>query len=786
MFSSLRSQLTLLLVALLVLLALVTGYATLNTMRQDSEQQARQILKVATNVFRQTLQVRSDQLTDSVRLLAADFGFRQAVATAEQDTILSVLENHGARINANLAVLFRPDGELMAATAALSDHDALTRIFVQARAQQGAFSDIVNIDQHAYQIVLVPVRAPQIVAWVGMGFTVDEQLAQQIRVITGLDVSFSQNSVAGRRIISSTLTADQQTVVNQQAGYADLDVENILTDVPLHYISQAFTLDQQQKLWAFLHLPNERWLANYQQLRSQLLQIFGLGLALALVTAFIYTRSVTRPLDKLVAYAQAIGKGRDVSAPAVRLEEVTLLANTLTQMRSDIYARERQLQEQAEHDGLTGLGNRLAVEKQLPSFFRRGRGLLLQLNIAKFKHVNDSFGFSNGDVLLQKLAGRILAIPGVVLSARLGADEFLVVFEAEGAVTADFNDVPGVMRPLSQPFDLAGSVITLQLVAGCYQYQQGEVDVNKVLRCLDIALSTAKQQGKSLALYQSGQDESHQRELTIIRDLPEALSTGQMFIAYQPKVDIFVQRCVSAEALIRWQHPQLGFISPVEFILLAERSGNISLISNWMLEAVIKQLAAWRPNHPELCIAVNLSADDLLDAELAKRISTWLAEYQVPVTALSLEVTESAVMQDAAKVIRHLQQLKDLGLKLAIDDFGTGQSSLAYLKNLPVHEVKIDRAFIKDIEHNQQDELIVQATASLAAGLGLTVTAEGLENQAGLSRVLAAGCQQVQGYYFSKPLTAPQFSDWLDDFSANKSRFFAVATDPASHAAVAQ
>ncbi len=768
MFSSLRSQLTLLLVALLVLLALVTGYATLNTMRQDSEQQARQILKVATNVFRQTLQVRSDQLTDSVRLLATDFGFRQAVATAEQNTIQSVLENHGARINANLALLFALDGRLLASTFPLVDSDTLQQSFRQARAQQAAFADIVSIGQDAYQIVLVPVRTPQVVAWVGMGFRVDEQLAEQIQTITGLEVSFSQLTVSERSILSSTLNIERQNAFMQLLTDLSLSEEQIQIDLPVNYISQAFSLDQQQQLWAFLHLPSERWLANYQQLRSQLLQIFGLGLALALVTAFIYTRGVTRPLDKLVEYAAAIGKGADLAAPAVKLAEIALLANTLTQMRTAIFLRENQLKEQAERDALTGLGNRLAVEKHLPDIFAAGSGQLLQLNIAKFKHVNDSFGFSNGDLLLQQLAARLVLNSTIILSARLGADEFLLALP--GTVTEQERCL--LLQQFSQPFDLAGSLISLPLVCGCYYYQQGEDDVNKVLRRLDIALNTAKQHSLPLAVYKTGQDESHQRELTIIRDLPAALSSGQMFIAYQPKVDIVAQRCISAEALIRWQHPQLGFISPLEFILLAERSGNISLISNWMLQSVIMQLASWRLQHPELSIAVNLSADDLLDEQLPARIQAWLNEHQVPVSALSLEVTESAVMQDTAKVISNLQQLKDTGIKLAIDDFGTGQSSLAYLKSLPVHEVKIDRAFIKDIEHNQQDELIVQAIAQLAAGLDLKVTAEGLENQAGLSRVLAAGCQQVQGYYFSKPLAADVFSDFLSSFSKQKARFF--------------
>lgn len=455
MFRSLRSQLTLLLLGLLVLLALVTGYATLTTMRNDSEQQARQLLQVATKVFRQTLQVRSNQLTDSVRLLAADFGFRQAVATAEADTINSVLENHGARINASLALLFAADGQLLATTAPMQDSNLLTDLLQQARQQQESQASILSIGEQAYQIVLVPVRAPHLIAWVGMGFSVDEALASQIREITGLDVSFARLAPQQRQLLTSTLNPAAQQQLQHSMQQLMVSEELMLLDEPLNHISQAFTLSPQQQLWAFLHLPNERWLANYQQLRQQLLQIFSLGLALALVVAFIYTRSVTRPLAKLVDFARAIGRGQQVAPPAVALAEVSVLANTLTHMRSAILQRERQLQQQAESDTLTNLPNRLAVDKHLPALLAAEDTLLLQLNIAKFRFINDSFGFSNGDLLLQQLAGRLALQADARLCARLGADEFLVVLAQPVAE----NTLQHLLQQLSAPFDLAGSSI---------------------------------------------------------------------------------------------------------------------------------------------------------------------------------------------------------------------------------------------------------------------------------------------------------------------------------------
>ena len=282
----------------------------------------------------------------------------------------------------------------------------------------------------------------------------------------------------------------------------------------------------------------------------------------------------------------------------------------------------------------------------------------------------------------------------------------------------------------------------------------------------------AKASHQLTAEYQPGQDESHQRELTLLHDLPLSLQSGHMFVVYQPKVSLRQRHAGSAEALIRWQHPQLGFIPPDEFIRLAEHSGLISRVTDWMIVQVISQLASWRDQGIELTVAVNLSAYDLLSSDLPGQIAALLQQHQLPASALALEVTEGAVMQDPQQVIQNLQTLRQMGIELAIDDFGTGQSSLAYLKRLPVHEVKIDRAFVKDIEHNPNDALIVQTTTELAHGLGLLVTAEGLENLAGLAKLQAAGIDKVQGYYFSKPLKAADFTMWLAEFQQQHNQWF--------------
>lgn len=772
LLKSLRSKLIFIFVLLLSLLALAAGTATLTAMKRDSEARASEILNVAGKVLREALAIRAEQLSDSVRILAADFGFRRAVATAEQETIESVLQNHGSRIDARLMLLLSPQGTLLASSDIAVNIDDIAPLFTRSGNAE-TVADIITLNGQPYQLVLAPVKAPAVIAWVGMGFALDTPLAQKIKNITGLDISFITRHNNISKIESSTLELSQQQQLPDLLVRLLSDNDTQQNSMEQDYISVALPLDEMQHLWAIQHLPNQRWLSSYQQFRRQLLLIFSAALSLSLLVAFIFARSITRPLQALTQFARRIGQGFDDTPPGGGGDEVGLLSSTLSTMQQNIREREQQLVFNAEHDQLTGLYNRTAVERLLQNLLDSADGSLLQINIRQFKHINDVLGFDNGDQLLLQLARRLpLAEPRPLLSARLGGDEFLMVFDA--LLTPE--QVQARLQLLKENYQLGNSIINLKFCAGVYHFFRNKVSSNDALRRTDIALDHARNTASGVAVYLQGQDESHRRELALIRDLPDALQNGQFYVVYQPKVDILQRRCASAEALIRWRHPALGLIPPDQFIDLAEHSGNISLITDWMLRHVIAQTAAWRQQGVELQIAVNLSVSDLLDPGLTKRIDNLLLQYQLPAAALALEVTESAVMHDANTVTHQLTALRKLGINLAIDDFGTGQSSLAYLKQLPVHEVKIDRAFIKDIERNANDALIVAATTQLAHSLGFSVTAEGLENYAGLAKLQQCGCDKIQGYYFSKPLEAPAFSQWLTQFSDTAERWFQMET----------
>lgn len=777
MFDSLRSRLILLLLGLLSLMAVSIGAATLSAMKRDSYSQAEKNLSVAEKVFQQLLANRVKQLADSVRIVSSDFGFRHAVATSEQDTISSVLENHGGRIDANISMLLSLDGQIVASTQPIAASQISS--FFQRMKENGQDSDadILLLGDQAYQLVMQPVKAPQIIGWVGMGFVLDRALALQIKGVTELDISFTAIRQGQPQLLASTLDGEAlSSDINAQPQQV---VDLVLNDSMPPYLNQSVALDQQQQLWALLHLPTQRWRDNYLLARSQLLLIFGLGLFLALLLAYAVARSITEPLRQLTDFARNIGQGVITSLPKVHKGEVGLLSQTLNRMQQDLQQREQQLLFQSQYDSLTGLANRSLAEIKLPELLQLQPQQLLLINIKDFKHINDAFGYQNGDLLLQQLAERLQQCqlqPSLV--ARLGGDEFLLVHQQR----MDSQLLLQIQHKLSRDFRLGQSGLNLTLALAVYttnaacEPSQSLLSANDALRRVAIAMMHAKQRNDHIAVYQQGQDESHQRELTILHDLPLSLATGQMFVVYQPKVDLASQRCHSAEALIRWQHPVLGFIPPDEFIRLAEHSGLIAQITDWMTEQVLAQLAQWQQQDIRLKVAINLSAHDLTNPQLPARLAQRLSHYALDAAALALEVTEGAVMQDPQQVIRILTELRLMGIELAIDDFGTGQSSLAYLKQLPVHEVKIDRAFVKDIEHNGNDELIVQATTQLAHGLGLLVTAEGLENLAGLAKLQQHNIDKVQGYFFSKPLPAADFARWINAFSQQQNRWFQAAS----------
>lgn len=766
MLKSFQARLIMFVLILLALAQLGTALAVLSSLKKDNYRQGVDSIDVSRKVFDLLLEARAEQLTKGVEILTSDFGFKQAVATRETGTLQSVLQNHGARINADISLLVSPRGEVITVTQEVDMSNTISELVLSARRSGGAsISTMIDFDNRAYQLVLVPVRAPNVIAWVGMAFSLDQALAEQIKNVTGLDISFVYETNGEEKLAgSSTLPNSEKARLFNSIG----DIKGVL-EYPVFsndekYLSLGVDLGIPTQ-WGIIHLPYGPWLESYNNTRSQLILIFTGALALALLFGVALARNMTQPIGRLVEYASQIGRGSSkdsIEAPSVS-GEFGVLSNTMKVMQESIINREEELTYRASHDQLTGLFNQSAVEHYLNEALPKNTGALVLLNIRQFKQINNMLGFDVGNVLLSKMAERLQQYwkKDALMLARMSADKFLVISNKDIAC----QDCSDLKRFLDDEFEVEkGSSIRLDISIAVLPFEYATASVNSAMRRLDIVADKAREESELCVFYKEGQDEDHRRRLMIIRDLPIALESNQLFVVYQPKVGGALNDCHEAEALIRWVHPELGFLPPDEFISLLEHAGNIQVLTKWVLNTVLSQLSQWWAQGHEIRVAVNLSAHDLVDEELPETVAKALKTYGLPERALALEVTESAVMKDRVKVISVLKALQEMGIHLAIDDFGTGQSSLSYLRELPVNEVKIDRAFIQYIDTNKGDEFITKATIELSHSLGFQVTAEGAENAEGVALLNQYHCDKIQGYFFSKPLVAEEFYKWREAF----------------------
>jgi diguanylate cyclase (GGDEF)-like protein len=419
---------------------------------------------------------------------------------------------------------------------------------------------------------------------------------------------------------------------------------------------------------------------------------------------------------------------------------------------------------QARTDELTGLGNRRdlfeAGEDQLRKVEPGERIVLLLLDLDNFKLVNDTLGHQCGDELLREASRRLAnEVRRPDLVTRLGGDEFALLVGL-GAGGDGRRVAERVLALLGAPVLVGGVQIRMQASAGIAESDGTDVTIAELLRRADVAMYAAKAAGKRLRSYDTGLDEANHARLETVGELPVALLEGQFVLHYQPKIAVGTGETFGAEALVRWQHPTRGLLHPDAFLEIVEQSGSIGRLTQIVLELAVQQLSVWHAAGVPISVAVNLSASDLLDAELPERIMSLLSEHSVPVGALELEITESVLMTDPDRACELLGELRGLGLRIAVDDYGTGYCSLAYLRDLPIDELKIDRSFIAALSQDPRSGAIVSSTIELAHALNFSVVAEGVEDESTLAALKAFGCDSVQGFYFSRPLPAEQFAAW--------------------------
>jgi diguanylate cyclase (GGDEF)-like protein len=418
----------------------------------------------------------------------------------------------------------------------------------------------------------------------------------------------------------------------------------------------------------------------------------------------------------------------------------------------------------AYHDSLTGLPNRVRfldhVSHTLQRHGRENRQLaILFLDLDRFKLINDTLGHNIGDELLKAVGMRIThALRGSDMLARLGGDEFTVVLEDLPAPKIAGVVAGKICKTLGTPFSIGGHEIFVGISIGISLFPSDGANVSSLLKNADTAMYRAKKNGNGFLYYEEGMGSTFSKKLLLENSLRRALERNEMEVFYQPKYSLERNCTIGAEALVRWRHPSEGLISPLHFIPLAEESGLIIPIGEWVMRTACAQIKKWLDaGFPDLTIAVNLSVRQIVQANFVEVVARVIHETGIPAHLLELEITESVLMENAKEAMQSLQQLRDMGVTLAVDDFGTGYSSFAYLKRLPISVLKIDRTFIRDIDALPDDAAIVTGMIVLAHTLRLQVVAEGVETATQEAFLREKGCDMIQGYYLSEPIPAAQF-----------------------------
>lgn len=601
---------------------------------------------------------------------------------------------------------------------------------------------------------------------------------QRVPLYLNMDAALAASDAAIRTLTRDTSLALMDEVVTLRQQYGKLFQETVelieisgleparkhfeqYTDPVLQALLSATLLLAEHQQNA-MHTEAERLKAMIGNTRLTIILILLSSFLVSTGLAILVAKSLSEPLQRAVNVATAVASGDySLRIPASKLLEIRMLLNSLSRMRDNIVHREQRIWRLAYTDSLTGLPNRTRFLEQLTTAVQGGAGVLALLDLNRFAQINNALGHEVGDQLLQSVAERLsLCIVKPHLLARLDSDAFaILLLDVKGDEIK--AQIMAVMQHLREPIELQGQRLDIDASVGIASFPADGQSASVLLKRADIALKAAKSRHESCAFAtEFALPEAHEH-LSLLGEMRQALQHDEFTLHYQPKYDTRAERVTSVEALIRWQHPDRGMVAPDIFIPFAEQTGFVRNITPWVISRALDDLVAWRRQGVELVVSVNISALDLMSAALMTQIQQQLVYHNLQPSQLCMEITESALMSDPETAKLHLEQLAELGVRLSIDDYGAGHASLAYVRDLPVNELKIDRAFVSGIDHSSRNAAIVWSTILLCRELGLKVVAEGVETEAESEWLTAHNCDLLQGYGIAKPMSSDRLLHWL-------------------------
>jgi diguanylate cyclase (GGDEF)-like protein len=769
-----RNRLAAFMMVTLVVVQGATAVTVYQVSRRALISQSEHTLSASAALFSQQMNALSQRVAESVQLLSLDYPLRQALASQNGPTVLSALRNHGRRIGAARMQWIALDGTILGDTA---DPDSVGKSFefpdmLDEAATDGKARGVTILDGKAYWIVVVPVIAPIPIAYIGAHIPLDDAMVDRLRQLSSLppEVVLATEKEGGHwEVLAKSI--DSPDIMDQllpgdrppKLGKPILMHQGARSDIVL-----ATKLDTRHStpIVAVVGLSLDEALRPYDPVMLAAFGLLLVGLVGTLFGTGLIARSVAKPLESLAAVARRIASGDYTPPkPSVQTDEIGQLSGALGNMVVAIGEREERIRFQASHDAVTGLPNRARLIEHIDADLALRPGLeasLLLIGVPRLQEIVNTLGHDFRDRLMRFVGERLCqAVKDQGHVARVSDVAFAVwrpSWRQAGRMAHSL--VSGV----GEEFREGDFTVDIAAAVGISLVPDHGTDASLLLRRADIALHNALTKvDQRIVVYDPNTDPHRSDRLSLMSDLRDALDSGSLTLHCQPKIDLAANLVAGAEGLVRWTHPVRGFVPPDSFIGLAEETGNIRRLTQWALETGIRQAAEWRRRGMKIRMSVNLSVRDLGDPLLADRVSSLLRTHEVDPSDIMLEITESAIMGEPDAAIEMLRRLADRGIDLSIDDFGVGQSSFAYLRRLPVREIKIDKSFVLKLTSSPEDATIVRSIVELGHNLGYKVTAEGVEDEGSFAFLGEIGCDYAQGYYIAKALPADGFDRFVHE-----------------------
>lgn len=766
-----QTKLTIVYIALFLAVQSVVILAIYSSVTQNVRDQIRDQLSASARVFDQIISNRVEVFGSRAQDLSKDFGFRQAVATRDQATIESALVNLISRLDTDSAFVVDLDDELVAIAggdAIAQDAMTLPDSLKEAAQNDGYAARFVAIDGEVFEIVIAPVEAPVTIGWVGLGVRLDQEVASELKDLSAiqLELAFIYDGDTGHQLATATdKESNIKALLAMQQGHSmaeQFDQTFDGQDYMFRRLPLEDSFSDRDHVEALLYYSVDVGLTPFQSLVIALVSILAVGLVLLFVGSVVVARGITKPLRLLARAAQKISAGdyQEVTAPA-KDEEISRLTGSFNQMITAVREREERITYEACHDGDSGLPNRVFFEEKITPLLDAGTAFAL--GVVEIQRISELRAVLTQEHMADLIRGVAQRLNGINIRylSQLSADSF--VFAHFDANDADLS-CSMIVNSFADPLPVGDLMVDLQVSVGMTRFPADAKDISSLLRHANSALDGARISEHRFSWYDAELSAAQKDKLSMMGDLREAISSGELKFAYQPKLDLATGKITSVEALMRWISDTRGFVPPDEFISLAEKTGDIKRLTDWALETAIKQAADWHKRGINLAVAVNLSTTDLMNSTLPNQVLELLRKHALPASSLKLEVTESAVMHDMSRALEVLNMLSAMGITLSIDDYGTGYSSLSYIKSLPVSEIKIDKSFILKLAEDEEDRILVRSTIELAHNLGMQVTAEGVEDAESVKLLQSFGCDTLQGYHICRPVPNDDLIEFLNGF----------------------